>query len=382
MFKWKYVKIVLICLLVVSCSRANNAYSDNSANAVKVHSSTEATAASGGNIAPDEIAMPAAPAMVVYEGDVLNIFFHGLIAWPEIGFKGSRKDFFTEWYVTADEFRKILHELYIHNYVLIDIKELYEVVHTDGNRKVIYRKPLVPDGKIPIVLSIDDLSYYEFVKENGSVHKLVLDGKGGIAAWTDRGNGGELSYDLDIVTYLEEFIKMHPDFSVRGAKGIIALTGYEGILGYYTHELDSPRYQQEKEQAIAVVKKLKEMNWHFASHSWGHINIPEKPMSWLTYDQKLWDQQVKDILGDTDMFIYPFGAGVEHQADKHKFLRNRGFDVFFGVGKGYGYREAKEGYLYFTRRNIDGNYFRAFRNRDDKLFDFDKVVDKEMRNIK
>ena len=372
----KSKKIILACLLVFLIALSSFMFKN-------VNKSNPAIGISEDAMPINEaLPEPLAVAMVPYEGEILNIFFHGLIAWPEIAFKGSMKHSFMEWYVTAEEYRKILHELYINDFVLVDIKETYETVIRDGTKKTVYKPPLVPEGKKPMILSVDDLSYYEHVKANGSVHKLVIDDKGGIAAWTDRGNGGELSYDLDVVTYLEEFIKMHPDFSIRGAKGILALTGYEGILGYYTHQLDSPRYKQEKEQAIAVVNKLKEMNWHFASHSWGHINIPEKPMSWLTYDQKLWDQQVKDILGDTELFIYPFGAGVEHQAEKHKFLRDRGFKVFFGVGLGYGYREAREGYLFFYRRNIDGYYFRTFRNNPNKLFDFDKVIDKELRNIK
>ena len=372
----KSLKTILICLIVfflISCSVTKTVYDDNTV--------TDKTSA---ELPVQEIPaaeIPPPPVMVVYEGDILNIFFHGLIAWPEIAFRGSMKDFFLEWYVTADEYRKILNELYLNNYALIDIKELYEIVNRDGVKSVLYKKPLVPEGKKPMVLSVDDLSYYEHVKANGSVHKLVIDDKGGIAAWTDRGNGGELSYDLDVVTCLEEFIKKHPDFSVRGAKGILALTGYEGILGYFTHEPDSPRYQDEKKQAIAVVNKLKEMNWHFASHSWGHINFAVKPMSWLIYDQKLWDQQVKPILGETELFIYPFGAGVEHQPEKHNYLRGRNFSVFFGVGSGFGYSERK-GYLYFDRRNIDGFYFRVFKDHPDRLFDFDKVVDKEMRNIK
>ena len=384
MFKRIYIKILLTCFsvsfLFLSCASADNVYSESSAGADISNEDKTGQIDFTENMSAFAD-LPQEPEMFPYEGQILNIFFHCLVARPEIAFTGRMKDHFLDWYVTAEEYRKILYELYINDYVLVDIKEIYEIINNNGNIRVIYRRPLVPLGKKPMILSVDDLNYYRHVRANGCVHKLVIDDNGAIAAWTDNGNGGELSYDLDVVTYLEEFIKKYPDFSIRGAKGIIALTGFQGILGYNTHQINAPGYLEEVKKAIAVVNRLKELNWHFASHSWGHIDIADKPISSLVNDQRLWDQQVKHILGETDLFIYPYGAGVENQEEKHRFLRGSGFRVFFGVGSGFGHSE-RNGYLYFTRRNIDGVYFRAFRNRPDKLFDFDKVVDMEMRNIR
>jgi hypothetical protein len=325
------------------------------------------------------------PVMVYYEGEILNIFFHPLVARPEIAFKGNMKEHFLEWFVTAEEYKKILDELYERDYVLADINEFYTVKQTNGVKTVEANKLLIPEGKKPLILSVDDLSYYEHCRKNGIVHKLVLDQNGDIAAWTDTPSGGEISYDLDIVTITEDFIKKHPDFSIRNARGIIALTGYEGILGYQTHAEMSKNagYQKEIENAIIIVNKLKELGWRIASHSWGHLNMPKAPMSWFTYDNKLWDKEVKPILGETDLYIYPFGAGLENMEEKHKILRDRNFNLFFGVGSGYGYRIGpKSEYIFLSRRNIDGQYFRIFRNSDKKLFDIDKVMDKQNRGIR
>ena len=38
----------------------------------------------------------------------------------------------------------------------------------------------------------------------------------------------------EVVPLVDRFVENHPDFSIDGAKGIIALTGVEGILGYRT----------------------------------------------------------------------------------------------------------------------------------------------------
>jgi len=377
--------VCLIFFVVFSCSIAKNENSGREAEGQKT----------GELLAETAPAPPAGPVMVYYEGDLLNLFFHPLVSRPEIAFKGNMKEHFLEWFVTAEEYIRILDELYIQDYVLVDINEFYTVTYTNNKRTVEAKKFLVPEGKKPVVLSVDDLSYYEHCRDNGFVHKLVIDQNGNIAAWTKTAGGassgggaflgGELSYDLDIVTITENFIKNHPDFSIRGAKGIIALTGYEGLLGYQTQaeKSNAPGYKKEIEDAVIIINKLKELGWRFASHSWGHLNMPKVPMSWFTYDNKLWDREVKPILGETDLYIYPFGAALENIEEKHKILRDRNFVLFFGVGGGYGYRVGPGAeYIFMSRRNIDGQYFRIFRNSDKKLFDIDKVMDKKNRGIK
>jgi len=366
MNKKKITAYLLILFMVFSCTTGKNNVVDG----------PEVIAAA----VIEEVPVPQVP-HVYFEGRLLNIFFHPLVSRPETAFRSRHRDHFLEWYVTAEEYKKVLYELYLGDYVLVDINELYNVTYTDGRKRVTYQRPFIPEGKKPMILSIDDLNYYDFVRASASVHKLIIDNNGNIAAWTDNERGGEISYDLDVVTYLEEFIKKYPDFSIRGARGIIAPTGYQGVLGYQTQLLNSPSYQEEKAKAIAVVNKLKELGWRFSSHSYGHPNLPNISMEAFIRDADRWDAEVRPIVGDTDLYIYPYGAGVEHIEAKHKALRDRNFNVFFGVGHGWGHIQRQE-YLYFDRRNIDGFYFRVFRDRADKLFDFDKVVDTQARSIR
>jgi len=345
---------------------------------------------------PAEPAVPVEPAKPVdpgvpYEGKILNIFFHALIARPEIAFKGKMRDHFMEWFVTAEEYKKILDELYLRDYVLVDINEFYTVKYTNNIKTIEVKNFMVPKGKKPVILSVDDLSYYPSNRRNGTVHKLVLDQNGNIAAWTaspsggGASSGGEISYDQDIITITEDFIKQHPDFSIRGAKGIIALTGYEGVLGYQTQAERSKTagYQKEKEDAIVVANKLKELGWRFASHSYRHLNMPKVSMASFINDNRLWNNEVKPILGETDLYVYPYGAALEKIEEKHRILRGMNFNLFFSVGSGYGYRLGpKSEYVYMSRMNIDGRYFRQFRNSPDRLFDINKVMDKKNRGVK
>jgi len=395
MLSRKYIKNVLrfflILIFVLSCQTVSDKdkdISDISEPQIEVEVEEEEEEEE----LPVEIIEPEpAVEMVYFEGRLLNIFFHPVIYRPEIAFNGSRRAHFLLWFVTADEYRKILYELYMADFVLVDINEYYEVVYEDDAKKLIEKKILVPEGKKPMILSVDDLSYYTYMKAGGVVHKLVLDDNNELAAWTPNDEDGELSYDNDVITILEDFIKQHPDFSLRGARGIIALTGFEGVFGYNTHRSEDPEnqdpenqdleYQEEVEKAVLIANKLKELGWRFASHSFDHDNLPRITYESLVADTDRWDLEVRPIVGDTDLYVYPYGAGVEYSNAKHTVLRDRGFNLFFGVGPGYFYRNASE-YMYFNRYNIDGTYFRDFRNHRDRLFEMDKVIDSQWRNAR
>ncbi|NYK51102.1 polysaccharide deacetylase, partial [Salmonella enterica subsp. enterica serovar Typhimurium] len=71
----------------------------------------------------------------------------------------------------------------------------------------------------------------------------------------------------DIVPILNQFVKDHPDFSLNDQKGVVALTGYNGVLGYRTNELNNKDYLKRKKDAEKVVKAMKRDGWTFASHS-------------------------------------------------------------------------------------------------------------------
>lgn len=78
----------------------------------------------------------------------------------------------------------------------------------------------------------------------------------------------------DMVTIIDTFIKKHPDFSYGGSKGVIAETGYNGVLGYRSSKSqygDTKKTHREAKKATKVANAMKKEGWQFASHSWGHI---------------------------------------------------------------------------------------------------------------
>ncbi len=84
------------------------------------------------------------------------------------------------------------------------------------------------------MLSLDDLSYYHSYDGRGIASKMVLDENGKPTCEYIQDDGTVVTGAYDCVTALVRFLEEHPDAAYHGAKGTIALTGYDGILGYRT----------------------------------------------------------------------------------------------------------------------------------------------------
>lgn len=313
--------------------------------------------------------------LVVYDGPIPHLFFHPLIAYPELAFDGDRMaQGYDDYFVTVSEFNKILASLYKNNYLLVDMDSIFATREENGSR-VLQRKELrLPPGKIPLLISIDDLNYYQYMLKNGNVHKLVLDDKGNIATLSVSPQGEQIiASDNEIVPILDRFVDSHPDFSWQGAKGIIALTGYEGILGYRT-DADSPTREEEKRAVLPVVKRLKETGWSFASHGYGHLDAAKVGYSRFVQDTRRWKNEVEPLIGPTNVYIYPYGSKVLPKDAKFRYLLEAGFNVLCAVGPAE-YLQSTPQYAMMDRRHIDGIALRHQRSRLLDFFDADEVID-------
>lgn len=89
-------------------------------------------------------------------------------------------------------------------------------------------------------MSQDDVNYYEYMEGSGCARKILLDDRGKpVCEYMDQ-DGTVWIGEYDLVPILDRFVEEHPDFSYRGAKAILALTGYNGVLGYRTDETYDP----------------------------------------------------------------------------------------------------------------------------------------------
>lgn len=283
---------------------------------------------------------------VPYDGIVEHLFFHQVVTYPELAFDGDYKsDGIDDWMVTVGEYLKILQSVYERGYVLVDISDCWsEQTGEDGTAHMVKNTLYLPEGKKPLIFSFDDVNYYQYMLTNGFTHKLIIeDGK--ICSWGLDPQGKEvISRDLDAIPILDKFVEEHPDFSPFGAKGALALTGYEGILGYrtqtdtknWTPEQEANR-QKEIEAVKPIVAELKRTGWTFASHTWGHISLNTRSLESIQADTNRWLDEVASIVGETPVLIYPFGGrldgdDVQQTGPAFRWMQQQGFRIFCSVG--------------------------------------------------
>lgn len=314
-----------------------------------------------------------------------HLFFHSLIVDTDRAFdQDSRSGGYEDYMVTQKEFSQILQELYKRDYVLVNPEDFAEL---SKQKKMEYRKIMLPKGKKPLVLSVDDLSYYEYMDGDGFASRLVLDDHGKVRnEYVDTAGKKQLGA-FDVTTMVDDFVGEHPDFTYRDARGLVAMTGYNGEFGYRTSPSQYPKNKnlaKDQKDATAIAEAMKNTGWVFASHSWGHLNTGSVSMARLQSDTKLWKEEVEPIVGPTDQYIYPFGADIAqtntYSGARYEYLKSQGFDYFYGVdGTTESWMQQVGGYQRQMRINIDGLQFAKEKAGDRPVlanfFDVDKVID-------
>lgn len=321
----------------------------------------------------------------LYDGVIEHIFFHPLIVYPERAFPANGRQTGQDLYmVTVYEFKRIVEQLHKNNYVLVNIEDLFDVTYdASGAVTDVTRRPLYfPKGKKPMVLSVDDINYYEYMIKDGQNFKLILDENGNLCTYSKDMDGNEvISYDNEIMTIIDSFVEDHPDFSFNFAKGALGVTGYEGVLGWRVNDRPEkvPHYESEAAGLRKVVAKLKENGWTFASHSQGHRNTPNASFETIAEDTDRWDTIVKPFVGATPVYIYPYGAGVKQNDPKFIDFQKHGFGIFCTVQMAPLLKEQDTSFV-MARKNIDGI---AFNGRGlDHMMDVDYVIDPVRPNVK
>ncbi len=325
---------------------------------------------------------------------ITHVFYHTLIKDTALAFDGDYKTAdYNQVMTTIDEFHKITQSMYEKGYVMVSVHDM-ATVNEDGtmSRGSIW----LPPGKIPFVLSQDDVSYYHYMDGDGMASRLILDENGEVKNEYVEADGSVSVGNYDMVPLIDEFVKEHPDFSYRGRKGILAMTGYNGVLGYRTDAAYQTRenldeYQQawldahpdfdyaaEVAAATEVANAMKANGWEFASHTWGHRNAETDPVETLQADNEKWEATVAPVLGATDVIIFAFGADIgdwqEYTWENPKFAyyKERGYNYYCNVDSSQYWVQITGSSFRQGRRNLDG--YRMYYNPD-MLTDLFNVAD-------
>ena len=306
--------------------------------------------------------------LVDYTGDVPHIFFHSLIVYPELVFtdKVTPMGGYNSGFSEKAELEKILPQLYERGYVLYDLDALWEMTDSGMQRKPI----LLPPGKTPLILSVDDVAY---AYGDGFAQQLFVDENGELMYRVNNPQGGvDIVPDGDVMGMVDAFVEQHPDFSYKGHKGTIALTGFQGAFGY---DYDIP---EQAEQIRTVSAALKADGWNFASHSYTHNRVnnyygPGCSVEKISYDINKWVDHVVPCIGETRLFIAPFGYRVQQPA--LQCILDEGFEIYCTVDSKV-YNELNPDYALMSRIEIGGYSMTYYRDTLNELFfDVDSVFD-------
>ncbi|MBO5409344.1 MAG: hypothetical protein J6A61_08135 [Clostridia bacterium] len=306
--------------------------------------------------------------LVEYDGDFYHVFFHSLVVYPELAFDGDYKaEGYNMWMTTVSEFRAMLPQLYERDFILYPLDLIRE------NQPV-----MLPPGKKPLIISIDDVNYYDYMEGDGFAERLLVDENGEIVCEVVTPEGEtELSYHGDVMPILDGFVKEHPDFSFRGAKGVVAVTGYEGAFGYNFIDVEGEAKQKLMEEATRVATALKNTGWLIACHSYTHNDYFKDGMvsnEDLHYDTNRFKERIYDVVLQPDIYISPFGYHLHEGDERLMYLKNMGYTYFCPVSTAMRTLFTEEGVVISERFNLDRYNMRnqtEFIN--ETFFDVDSV---------
>ena len=325
---------------------------------------------------------------------VPHVFFHSLIVDKSKAFDGDKKQMsYNQVMTTVGEFEKILNILYERGFVLVKIHDVADMVKDESTGEYVMKAQdiMLPPGKTPIVMSQDDVCYYEYMVGDGFASRLVIGDDGRVTTEMDMDDGTSKVGDYDLIPILNKFIDEHPDFSYKGAKAIIALTGYNGIFGYRTAPSysENPTYEEDKKKATEIANALRADGWEIASHSWGHRHLGKESDEAFKTDCDKWQNEVETLVGETDILIFPFGTDIgswhpyTDDNARYVYLKNQGFRYFCNVDSSSPYWvQIGKDYMRQGRRNLDGyRMLRDIQEPDNAklkdLFDANEVYDKD-----
>lgn len=310
-------------------------------------------------------------ALQPYTGRIEQIFFHTLIVYPELAFgpNSSQVQGYNYWMTTQLEFQRMLPLLMERGYVLVRISDLYEI---DAQGNVSEKELYLPEGKRPLLMSVDNVGYPESRKKDGFASRLILDDDNEVTAVIRNPEGVEIvTRTAEVFPIVDDFVKEHPEFSYRGAKGMIGITGSWGVMGY------DPEITSEAAVAKKIADRLKELGWDFVSHSYTHADgkyfSTNSTLEGLKEDTELFKKWIVPIIGDSNVFIAPFGITLK--GELYQYLVDEGYTFYLNVDRRSQPKIIGKSVL-MPRVNMDG----FVMNRDkayitEHFFDVDEVYD-------
>ena len=112
--------------------------------------------------------------------DITHVFFHTLVVDVKRALTDTHQG--RQWnsvMTTIPEFKEIIKQLYERGYVMVHLHDIAGMEEQDdGSFKMVKKQIMLPEGKIPFVMSQDDVNYYVYMENHGFADRIVLDENG------------------------------------------------------------------------------------------------------------------------------------------------------------------------------------------------------------
>ncbi len=338
-------------------------------------------------------------------GKIVNLSFQLLMADPARAFRDQTySTSYNRNFVSVNEFSAILQQLYDNGYVLVGLKDcVTQGVTEDGTPTFVANEILLPEGKTPFMLTQVQVNYYTYMVDGngdkiadkdgaGFASKLMLDESGKLTCEFVDSTGQTVYGDYDLIPILEGFIEAHPDFSYRNARATIALTAYDGILGYRTtpsaeQYFGTRIYEQDVADATAVVQELRKRGYHIACYTYENLPYGATSVADIEKDLAAWKSETAQILGAVDTLVFArdsdiASAGEAYSGDRYAKLKDAGFTLYLGFcTEGTPWAVCTPEYFRQGRLTVSGSTMAHHADWFTGIFDPSVILDPSRGNV-
>lgn len=327
---------------------------------------------------------------------VLNLSFQLLIADPVRAFNDDiYGNSYKRNFVTTEEFSKILQQLYENGYILISMSDI-----TEGTQvKDLY----LPSGKKPLILTQTQVNYNTYMTDSdgdklpdkggdGFASRLILDANGNLTCEMVDSSGQTTTGAYDLVPILDAFVETHPDFSYKGAKAILAVTGYDGLFGYRTNAAAEAffgidRYSEDLHAVTHVIDALRSTGYEIACYTYENVAYGSYSADQIRADLDKWNTEVSPILGTVDTLVYAknsdiTGSSSAYSGEKYTTLQSFGFTYYIGFcTNGMPWFSAQNEYIRQGRILVCGSNLAHHSDWFEGIFDAQAILDTSRGDI-
>ncbi len=298
-----------------------------------------------------------------YENEPNVVAVNKLIAYSNLAFKDNPNyENLDNLYLTSKEFNNLLNELYINDYILIDIYDYLDI----SGENVFKRDLYLPLDKKPIILLFNNINYSD--NENCFIDKFIIDAKDKIATFSSKQTEkNQISYNADFIPILENFIDENKNFSFNNARGVISFDKNNNILGYNINKTN-PNSASEIQTLKKIASYLKDKNYKFAYGNFvNNTNIIE--LEETNYIK----ETLFNIFSTINIYISP--NKTNNINSYYKSLYDIGFRIFLDNSNKQ--TLIKNNFIFLSYVNFNGKFL---REKNDYLgLNYEKIYDHNNR---